>query len=87
MPEIQFHSRLEAPFQRDFVDRDGALATIHGGSVVVRRVQVGAVMGDELDRFNGPGFSVGRVVLAEPRKHAQQLGKQDLVVAISDSGR
>src|SRR5271167_930717 len=36
VPEIELDAGLKAPFERNFIDRDGALALVHGGGKMVR---------------------------------------------------
>jgi hypothetical protein len=45
LAEVEFHAGLQAPVQRQLVDGDGALAVIHGGGEMIRRVEMGGAMG------------------------------------------
>src|SRR5215472_2208209 len=59
MTEVELDAGLEAPFERDFVDGDRALAAVHRGSEMPRRVEVGGVVGREPDPLDSPSFAVG----------------------------
>ena len=59
MTEVELNSGLKAPFERDFVDGDRALATIHRGSEMPGRVEMGRVVGREPDPLDGPALTVG----------------------------
>ena len=59
--EVQLHTGLEAPFQRYLVYGDGAFAVIHGGSEVVRRIEMRTVVRDEFYFLQRPSFTVWQV--------------------------
>ena len=84
MPKVQFHARLKAPFQRDFINGDRrffmAQGLVLGGVEVVGRIQVGAVVGAQLDKLHRPTFAIGQVLLAQPRKKRLNLFHRVFVV-------
>ena len=70
MAEIELHARLEAPFQRHFVDPPGGLAAflqrmVHRREEMPGRVQVRAVMGGDADLLDGGVFAVRQRVHAD----------------------
>src|SRR5271166_83312 len=48
MAEVELDAALETPFERDLVDRPGALALVHRRVIVPRRVEMRAVVGRKL---------------------------------------
>jgi len=62
MAEVEFHPRLEAPLERHFVDRPGALPFVHRRMVVPGRVEMSAVVSRERHAFDRPSLP-GRQVL------------------------
>ena len=73
--EIHQNTVADAPFQRHLVDGPGTLPVVHGGVVVVRRVQVGAGMGSQADIFNGPAVALREIVHGDT---AVEIGGHDL---------
>src|SRR5262245_20984209 len=71
--EVEFHARLEAPFQRHLIDGDGAFAVVHGGGEVPGRVEVRAIVGGDVDSFHRPTLAVRQVGWAETWKEAANL--------------
>ena len=83
MPEIQLHAGLEAPFQRHFIDPPGWLparfqGVVHGGEEVVRRVQMGTVMGGYFHFLHRCVFAVRQLI--DPDAHVFRHGRGGLVV-------
>ena len=86
MAEIELDAGLEAPLQRDLVDRDRPLAPIHGRGEVIGRVEMGTVMRDQLDLFDRPGLAIGQIALSQPGKEAEQARDRLIMVDIGDLG-
>src|SRR2546428_2372518 len=66
--EVELHTGLEAPLEWHLVDRDRALTAVHRRREVVRRVEVGAVVGHEADPLDGPALGVRQLVFPQPRE-------------------
>src|SRR5262245_10107362 len=85
MPEVELNARLEAPFERDFVDGRGALALVHRRSEVIRRVEMRAAMRRELDPLDRPAFAVGQLIDGQSRKELAYLFRGLLVIEVPDA--
>jgi hypothetical protein len=59
--EVELHARAEAPFQRHLVDGDRAFAAVHRRMVVIGRVEMGAVVGGDLQALHRPAFAAGQI--------------------------
>jgi hypothetical protein len=91
MAEIQFHAGLEAPFQRHLIDAPGRFPAgfqrvVHAGEKVIRRVQMRAVMGADLDLFHRGVFAVRQLI--DPDTHIFGHGGRGLMmIQILDLGQ
>src|SRR5213078_4452805 len=83
MPEVELDRRVEAPFQRHLVDRRRALATVHGRSEMIRRVEMGAAMGRELDPLDRPALAVGQFLDLQAWKEFADLFRGLFVVEVA----
>ena len=77
--EIQQHTVVHAPFQRYFIDGQGAFAAVHGGMIMIRRVQVSAGVGPERQASRVVARRFHRVVRLKRRdriagKHGHAVG-------------
>ena len=61
MAKVQLDSRLKAPFERNFVDRDRAVSPVHRRSIVVGRIKVSAMMGRKPNSFVCPSFTIRKM--------------------------
>src|ERR1700722_19560906 len=86
MPEVELYAGLEAPLERHFVDRSGALPFVHRRMVVPGRVEMSAVVSRERHAFNPPSLPVRQVLLSEARKERQDLRQTLLVINVRDLG-
>ena len=84
MTEVQFHARLEAPVERHFVDGDRALAVIHGGREVPRRIEMCGAMRGQPHPLEAPAFAVGQIFLLEAGKEFQDVGRGRFMIEIFD---
>src|ERR1700722_454703 len=84
MTEVEFHAGLQAPFQRHLVDGPRTLAAIHGGMKVPGRVEMGTVMGGELDLFDGPALSVRQIFRLQSIEELQHARQSLLVIDVLD---
>src|SRR5579883_2650300 len=80
MAEVELDGRLQAPFERHLVDGPGALAAIHGGMEVPGRVEMGAVMGREVDLLDRPALAVGQILRLQPIEELQHPWQPLLMV-------
>jgi hypothetical protein len=91
MAEVQLHAGLEAPLQRHVVDGDrrllAAQRVVHRRVEVVGRVQVGAVVGGQVDQLHRPAFAVRKVFLLQAREERFDLLEGVLVREVLDLGR
>src|SRR5262245_31669720 len=79
MPEIELHGGLQAPFKRNLVDGDRALATIHGGSEMPGRVEMCRAMSRKPDPFDRPAFAVRQVFFFQVGKKFQDVARRILM--------
>src|SRR5208337_4398710 len=84
MAEIEFYPALEAPLERNLVDRPGALPLVHRWMVVPGRVEMGAVVGRQLHPFDRPTLPIRQVLLPEAREERQDLRQALLVIRVLD---
>src|SRR5208282_2451944 len=82
--EIEFYPALEAPFERNLVDRPGALPLVHRRMAVPGRVEMRAVVGRQLHAFDRPPLPVRQILLLETRKERQDLRQTLLVIDVLD---
>jgi hypothetical protein len=89
--EVQLHARLEAPLQRDLVDRDGPLLlpelAVHGGVEVVRRIEVRSVVRRQLHRLHGPALAIGQVLALQAGEERLHLRERGVVREVLDLRR
>jgi hypothetical protein len=52
--------------------------------VIVGRIEVRAVVRDQLDLLHRPRGAVGKVLLLQPRKELQHLRRRRLVIEVGD---
>src|ERR1700730_1566465 len=83
--EIQLHTRLEAPIERNFIYRDGAASAVHGRCVMIWGIQMSAVVGDEIDPLDSPCFAIRQVLGTQSRKKLLDLRNRHLVVDVLDA--
>ena len=87
MPEIELHPRLETPFERDFVDRPGALALVHRGMIVPGRIEMRAVVGGELSPARPPNPArPADPLVFKPGKNGSMPRQALLVIDVLDPG-
>src|SRR6516162_4162358 len=86
MAEVELDAGLEAPLQGHLVDAQRRFAAVHGGGEVVRRVEVRAVMGRDLDALDGPAFAVGKIAGRKARKEGAYHRGAFLVIDVGDPG-
>ena len=84
MTKIQLHSRLEAPIKIDLIDGQRPLPAIHGGMKVKRRIEVGPIVGRQIDPFKRPSFAVRHIFRLKTGEKRGQLIKCFLVAEILD---
>src|SRR5712692_2440857 len=82
--EVELDARLEAPVERHLVDGDGALALVHRRMEMIGRVEMGAVVGREIDVLDRPALAVRQVFLLEAGEEAGDLAGRILVLVILD---
>ena len=91
MAEVEFHARLKAPVEIDFVNRDRALRSagtlVHRRVKVIWRVQMRAVVRAQLNRFHRPHGFVRQIRLLQAGKERLHLVKRVLMVEILDLRR
>src|ERR1700721_4701935 len=80
--EIHFHPRPKTPVQRDFVNRNRPLPSIHGRGEMIWRIEMRSVVRDELNALDGPRFLIRQVFVAEAREKTAQLTQRHLVVDV-----
>ncbi len=68
MAEVELHARLQAPFQRNLVDGKRPFPAVHGRVVVPRRVNVGAVVGGDLEHLDRPTLAIRQIGRLEARE-------------------
>ena len=89
--KVQLHAGLKAPLQRHLVDGPGLLLLaqrlVHGAVEVVGRIEVGAVVGRELNLLDRPAFAVGQVFLLQAGKEGLDLADGVFVGEVLDLGR
>jgi hypothetical protein len=75
--EVELHRRLKAPLERHVVDRDRRLLVaerfVHRRVKVVRRVEVGAVVGGQPHELHRPALAVGQVFALQAGKKTRDL--------------
>ena len=90
VPEVQLDPWLEAPLQRNFINRYRPFFTtgllIHGGMKVIRRIKVRAVMRTQLDKFNCPALPIGQFATFQARKKRRHLLRPDIVGDVVNVG-
>ena len=87
MPEIELDARAIAPFQRHLVDGDRPLAFVHGGMVVIGRIDMGAVMGGDVQPLDRPALAARQILLFQARKEHHDLFGGLLVIHVLDLGQ
>ena len=87
MTEVELDAGLKAPFERDLVDGDRALAAIHRGGEMPRRVEMRGVVGREPNPLDRPALRVGQFVLAQAREELDDFRGTLPVRAIVDLRR
>ena len=89
--EVQLHAGLKAPLQRHLVDGNGRLLLaqgfVHRAMEMIRRVQVGAVVGRELHQLHRPALAIGQVALLQAGKEGLDLRVGVLMREVFDLGR
>lgn len=89
--KVQLHTRLKAPFQRHFINRDGgACSSILGilrGVEVPGGIQVGAVVRGQRHPFGCGGLAIGVVLGSGAGDHGHELGQRIGVLLVGDLGR
>ena len=86
MAEVEFHPALEAPFERNLVDRPGALALVHRRMIVPGRIEMRAVVRRELHALDRPPLPVRQILSFSPGKNGRSCGETLLVVDVFDLG-
>ena len=84
MSEVQLHTRVLTPFQRHFVNGDRPLTAVHGGVVVVGRIQMCAVVAADAQCLHCPAFPAGQILRLQPRKKAGDLACCHAVIEVID---
>ncbi len=84
MTEIELDAGVEAPFERDLVDRPGALALVHRWMVVPWRIEMRPVVGRKGDPLDRPPLPVRQVLLLEAREKWQDLRQALLMIDVLD---
>jgi hypothetical protein len=85
MTKVELDAGLQTPVQRHFVDRDRALAAVHGGGEMPWCVEVSGVVGGEPDPFDRPAFAVRQILLTQAGKELDGVGGRLAVVVIIDA--
>src|SRR5271157_2876366 len=83
--EIELDSRTIEPIQRDLVDGPGALASIHRGSKMPWRVDMGPVVGGNHETFYCPRLAARQLTRFESRKHRKHPRQRLLVIGVLDA--
>src|SRR5260370_9668427 len=83
--EIQLDARLEAPIERNFIYGYGAASAVHGRCVMIRGIQMSAVVGDEIDPLDSPCFAIRQVLGTQSREKLLDLRNRPLVIDVLDA--
>jgi hypothetical protein len=84
--EIELDARPVAPVEWNFVDGGGGLAVIHGRGKVPGRVEMGAVVGRQVDPPDRPALALRQVLAREPRKVSLQQ-RDHVPMGVISNGR
>ncbi len=85
--EVQDYAVLKTPFERDFIDGQGAFTMIHRGSVVVRGIEMRTGVRRETDVLCGPAQTTGQLFSGETgTKKTCHLLRAGQVVHVVDLG-
>ncbi len=87
VPEVEFDRRLQTPLQRDPVDRGSGTAAVHDRGIVVGGVEMGAVVGGQVQAFDRPALPVGQVPRGGAGEEGEQVGGGVGVGVVFDLGK
>jgi hypothetical protein len=77
--EVELHGRLVAPLKRHLIDPPRGLAArlqsmVHGGEVVIRRIEMGAIVRADDATLDGRIFTPGQLGHADPHVFCNRRG-------------
>src|SRR5262245_10051150 len=84
VPEVEFHSGLQAPFKRHLIDCDRAFSAIHGRGEMPGRIEMRRTMRRQANPFEPPAFPLRQVFLFQPGKKFKNIGDRSLMIEIFD---
>src|SRR5208282_1190234 len=82
--KIELDSRTIEPVKRNLVDGPGAPASVHCGSKMPGRVDMGPVVRGDSEKFYGPRLSPRQLTRFQPRKHRKHPRQRLLVIGVLD---